>query len=247
MDAYDRIALAELELWKLKMQQAPGLLDKVSKGVQDKVNQAIPERVHKVITVSIQKMIEAVIFGAKYTTSAPLVNVPLGSREQQLEEHISFYRKTAVTEGAITGAGGILLGLADFPLLIALKIKFLFKAASIYGFDTHEYKERLYLLHIFQLAFSSRKRRREIFSILENWDEYIVKLPEKAEEFDWRTFQQEYRDYIDLVKMAQLFPFIGAVVGAVANYKLVNHLGETAKNAYRMRYFASGEDFSIMK
>jgi len=62
-------------------------------------------------------------------------------------------------------------------------------------------------------------------------------LPEKVEEFDWRSFQQEYRDYIDLVKLAQLIPLIGAAVGGIANYKLVNHLSDTAKNAYRMRYF----------
>ena len=60
-------------------------------------------------------------------------------------------------------------------------------------------------------------------------------LPSDINEFNWRTFQQEYRDYIDLAKMAQLVPVIGAPVGAVANYALVKKLGITAKNAYRMR------------
>ena len=32
-------------------------------------------------------------------------------------------------------------------------------------------------------------------------------------QFDWRTFQQEYRDYIDLAKLAQMLPGVGAVVG----------------------------------
>ncbi|WP_255494182.1 EcsC family protein [Hufsiella ginkgonis] len=35
--------------------------------------------------------------------------------------------------------------------------------------------------------------------------------------------------------MAQLIPVIGAAVGAIANYKLVDKLGETAMNCYRMR------------
>ncbi|MGI8581540.1 MAG: EcsC family protein, partial [Chitinophagaceae bacterium] len=52
---------------------------------------------------------------------------------------------------------------------------------------------------------------------------------------DWRTFQQEYRDYIDLAKMAQLIPVIGAPVGVVVNYRLIKKLGITAMNAYRMR------------
>ena len=65
-------------------------------------------------------------------------------------------------EGAATGAGGILLGLADFPLLIAIKIKLLFEIASLYGHSVNDYKERVFLLHIFELAFSSAKHRRNV-------------------------------------------------------------------------------------
>ncbi|HEX8505766.1 MAG TPA: EcsC family protein, partial [Hymenobacter sp.] len=50
-----------------------------------------------------------------------------------------------------------------------------------------------------------------------------------------------YRDYIDLAKMAQLVPVIGAAVGAVANYRLIEQLGETAMNCYRLRHFAAEE------
>ncbi|EIJ81944.1 hypothetical protein PB1_03355 [Bacillus methanolicus PB1] len=48
-------------------------------------------------------------------------------------------------------------------------------------------------------------------------------------------FQQKYRDYIDFVKMLQPVPGVGAVVGAFANYNLLDHLGEMAMNAYRLR------------
>ncbi|WP_192811883.1 EcsC family protein, partial [Paenisporosarcina sp. TG20] len=41
--------------------------------------------------------------------------------------------------------------------------------------------------------------------------------------------------YIDLVKMFQLIPGIGAVVGAFVNYNLLDQLGETAMNSYRVR------------
>ena len=135
----------------------------------------------------------------------------------------------------MTGAGGILLGLADFPLLLGLKIKLLFEIASVYGFDTKDYRERLYLLYIFQLAFCSDERRREIYSKLQDWENISSQLPEDIHEFDWRTFQQEYRDYIDLAKMAQLVPVIGAPVGAIVNYRLITKLGRTAMNAYRLR------------
>src|SRR5262249_7498325 len=101
----------------------------------------------------------------------------------------------------------------------------------------NEYKERVYLLYIFQLAFSSQGHRREIFQKMINWQEQSQLLPGTLDAFDWRTFQQEYRDHIDLAKMAQLVPLIGAPLGAVVNYRLIKRLGDTAMNAYRMRWF----------
>ena len=61
--------------------------------------------------------------------------------------------------------------------------------------------------------------------------------PDNLDAIDWRKFQQEYRDHIDLAKMAQLIPLIGAPVGAVVNYRLVDRLGDCAIGAYRMRWF----------
>ncbi len=124
-----------------------------------------------------------------------------------------------------------MLGLVDFPLLLSIKMKFLFEAASVYGFDTNEYEERLFILHVFQLAFSSEETRKETLSIIENWDEEKLLIAD----MDWRDFQQEYRDYIDLVEMFQLIPGFGAIVGAFANYNLLDQLGEAAMNSYRLR------------
>ncbi len=70
---------------------------------------------------------------------------------------------------------------------------------------------------------------------LADWNNYSAELPDDIHAFEWRTFQQEYRDYIDLAKLAQLVPVIGAPVGAIVNYKLIDKLGKTAINAYRMR------------
>ena len=67
------------------------------------------------------------------------------------------------------------------------------------------------------------------------WEEKRKHLPPDMKECDWRSFQQEYRDYIDLAKMAQLIPVIGAPVGVFVNYRLIKKLGTTAMNAYRMR------------
>ena len=95
------------------------------------------------------------------------------------------------------------------------------------------------ILHIFELAFSSKGHVNKIFNRMENWDEYIRTLPADINEFDWRSFQQEYRDYLDIAKLLQMIPVIGAFVGSYVNHKLLNKLSVTAINAYRMRLFKS--------
>ena len=98
-----------------------------------------------------------------------------------------------------------------------------------------DYKERVYLLHIFELAFSSHAHRKTVYLKMTDWENKKQLLPDDINQFDWRNFQQEYRDYIDLAKMAQLIPLIGAPVGIIVNYRLIKKLGITAMNAYRMR------------
>lgn len=236
MTPYEDQAYLSLQFWQLKMLKKPSFTDKVSKNVQDKINDLIPEKVHAIITSTIENMIKAVLFGAQYTTGKiPDETTSLQVRESFVKKQISFYQKTATVEGAVTGAGGILLGLADFPILLGIKLKLLFDISSLYGYDVKDYKERLYLLYIFQLAFSSQQRRNKIYELILGWQGYSKSLPDDVAEFDWRTFQQEYRDYIDLAKMAQLLPVIGAAVGAIANYKLIELLGDTAMNCYRLR------------
>lgn len=239
METYRYKVEEELFLWKRKMTKRAGLLGRTSKSVQTKINGLIPEKVHQVMTESIKNMVKVTLLGSniKIKKRFPL-KLSLQEQDELLKEKLTMFRKTAVVEGAGTGAGGILLGFADFPLLLTIKMKFLFEAAAVYGFDTDEYEERLYILHIFLLAFSSEEKRKETLEVMENWE----RQKDIVGEMDWRNFQQEYRDYIDLVKMAQLLPGIGAMVGAVANYNLLDQLGETAMNSYRIRILAK-EDF----
>ena len=232
---------AELRLWQRKMQRPPSRLNNFAQRVQARLNAFLPEKLHQAITAAIKQMVRGVLYGSKYTTSKPLLAATLVEREVAVRARIRDYRTMATAEGAVTGAGGILLGLADFPLLLGLQLKLLFDTAALYGYDVHDYTERLYLLHVLQLAFSSQHTRNATYRRLADWDAYRLTLPLNPEEFDWRTFQQQYRDYLDLAKMAQLLPVIGAAVGAVANYRLTEQLGTTAMNCYRMRHFAAAE------
>ncbi|HMJ70194.1 MAG TPA: EcsC family protein [Cyclobacteriaceae bacterium] len=237
MDEYDyeRTAAKELKTWKRAMQRKQPLLGVIARQVQSRINRAIPDKVHEAITSAIKQMTRAVCFGAEFTTSRVLQSTSLQERETKIDSKIKLYSRTAAVEGAVTGGAGILLGLADFPLWLTVKMKMLFDIAALYGHDVKDFRERIYLLYIFEATFSKQGRRREIFPIFRDWDQYAKALPDDIDKFDWKTFQQEYRDYIDLAKLLQLVPGIGAPIGAIVNLRLTNKLGRMAKNAYRLR------------
>lgn len=247
MDLYHQQVLSELTLWQKQMLSEPTFLDRFSKKVQTKINRWIPEKVHEAITATIKQMIRGVLFSAELVSVKTVNGRTLKECEQEVVKRIEFYRTTAAVEGGITGAGGILLGLADFPILLGLKIKLLFEIGLQYAAKMEDYKERVYLLHIFELAFSGPEHRKKIYLSMLNWNAVSATLPDDIHQFDWRNFQQEYRDYIDLAKMAQLIPVIGAPVGAVVNYRLIKKLGNTAMNAYRMRIFAKNKNIDNQK
>lgn len=236
MNNYELQVRREVSVWQRAMVRSPGYFNRLAKRFQNKINKIIPEKVHAAITTTLRQMFRAVLFGSRITTATARTEGGLELRDTVALEKIKFYKHTAAAEGGITGAGGILLGLADFPLLIGIKIKLIFEIASVYGFDTDDYRERLFILHVFQLAFCSDETRKEFFLKMQDWENISKQLPDDINDFDWRTFQQEYRDYIDIAKMAQLIPVIGAPVGAVVNYRLITRLGRTAMNAYRMRW-----------
>lgn len=238
MNEYEQRAFVEVEEWQRKLQKRSSILNRVSKKAQNKINSYIPEKVHQTITEAIKQMIQATLAGSNILKKKnPTLFHSLQGRDEELTKKISQYKKVAVVEGAGTGAGGLLLGLADFPLLLSIKMNFLMEAATIYGYDTDKLEERVYLLYIFQLAFSSEGKRREILEVIENWKEERLKIAT----LNWQELQQEYRDFIDFVKMLQLVPGIGAAVGAYANYNLMDQLGEAARNVYRWRYFQEQE------
>lgn len=245
MTPYEKVVRAELTRWQLAMQKPPSAFGRLSTSMQRRINRIIPQRVHTIITTAIKQMTRAVLFGAEYLTRQPTLGLSLPERDAAVAGRIDFYRKAGAAEGGVTGAGGFVLALADFPLLLSLKMKMLFDIAALYGYSVSDYRERVYILYVFQLAFSSQERRQQVYQHIATWPEHSRQLPEDINQFDWLRFQQEYRDYIDLAKMAQLIPGIGAAVGIIVNYRLVNQLGRTAMNAYRMRMLAEDKALFI--
>jgi hypothetical protein len=79
---------------------------------------------------------------------------------------------------------------------------------------------------------------------MENWEIKQKDLPEDINQFAWRSFQQEYRDYLDIAKMAQMIPIIGVPVAVIVNNRLVKKLGNSAMQAYRMRLFDAAKSIN---
>lgn len=235
MDTYTNYAQAELNLWLFQMKKPPGLVNRMTRGVQRKINEMLPEKLHTVVTRAIENMVKGLMTGSSWVLPKWEEGLPLKAREMKVRSRIKWYRNTASAEGAVTGAGGILLGIADFPAFLTIKMKMLVDIAALYGADLKDKKERLFLLYVFQLTFSSQERKNDLIGLIENWKEYTPDLPDHLDDFDWKTFQLDYRDYIDLAKLAQLVPLVGAGVGALANYKLTEQLGRNAMNCYRLR------------
>ncbi len=237
MEVYEQQVFQELSVWKKSIFARPSAAGSMAKSIQTRINKMIPDRIHEMITNAIRKMTKTVIFGAQLTTFPTPCEESLSVIENKVRKKIDIYSKTAAAEGAVTGYGGILMGLTDLPLWLSIKIKLLFEIATIYGYDLTDYRERLYLLYIFQLTFSRHKQSREVFIRMQNWRVEQERLPKDINQFDWRTFQIEYRDYLDLAKLFQLIPGLGAIVGFYVNHHLTRKLGIYAMNAYRMRRF----------
>jgi hypothetical protein len=242
LNHYEMSALRKLKAWQKEMVQKHGFFSRMGKKLQDRMNRIIPDKVHSTITAIMRKMLETVLFTSELIKPAIVDEQSLEQREAAINKRMEYYRTTAAAEGGITGAGGFLAALADFPALLAIKIKFLFDIAAIYGHDTSQMRERIFLLHVFQLAFSSPTRQKDTYNQIAMWAENPETIPTDPEQLNWYRFQQDYRDYLDIAKLLQMMPLIGAAVGVVVNYKLINKLDETAMMCYRMRWLKERMD-----
>lgn len=246
---YEHKVQREIADWEQKMFKPPGWLEKTSKTIGTRINHLIPPKVHRIMTTTIRSIVRTALFGAEYTPSRRVNRaLVLESADQEAKELFALYQKIAVAEGAGTGAGGIVLSMADFPALIAIKMKYLFELAHVYGYDTKHFSERVFILKIFQMTFSGPETRARLLDTFKHW--HIEKKQwltdaEYYRKMDWETFQIEYRDAIDFRKMLHMVPGIGALAGAWANYTILEELREFAMNAYRLRRLhddAAGSD-----
>ena len=228
---YDQTIKKELEEWRQKILKKPTAMGNLQKNVQEKIQNLIPEKVQNGITAAVKTMVETVLTASSVFTDTEVSHNPaLSESDFLVERKYKTYYRVAMAQGIGFGMSGFLINLADLPALMSIKVKFLFDCAKLYGFDVEEKSERLFMLHVFQLAFCSDEHREKIAPIVMNWDEHKQDV-----EMNWRELQIEYRDYMDIAKILQLLPVVGAAAGGFANHNLMQKLKVTAMNSYRWR------------
>jgi hypothetical protein len=231
---YYKTVKKELTAWERQIMKRPSLTNRTSKGIQTKMQNLIPQKAQNLITAAIKAMVETVLAGSSLLTKEKrAINPTLAESEFLVERAFNTYYKIAVAQGIGFGLGGFLINLADLPALLTIKMKFLFDCSKLYGFDVDEKTERLFILYVFQLAYCSDQRRLEIFPIIKEWDKHAGQI-----EMNWEKLQIEYRDYMDIAKLLQFLPVVGAVAGGAANHNLITKLKITAMNCYRLRVMA---------
>lgn len=228
---YEQTIKKELTEWQQRILKKPTTMSTMQKNVQGKIQALIPEKIQNGITAAIKTMVETVLTASSvFTDTKVSINPAVSESDYLVERKYKTYYKIAMAQGIGFGMGGMLINLADLPALMSIKVKFLFDCAKLYGFDIEEKSERLFMLYVFQLAFCSDEHREKIVPIVLNWSEHNENV-----EMNWRELQIEYRDYMDIAKILQILPVVGAAAGGFANHNLMQKLKVTAMNSYRWR------------
>ncbi len=230
---------------KLELKEA-NWAERLTDRFQKYVQGLLPSQIQDAITKGMSGFTKLVMTGSGFLLPESDATRALEQKIFQSEKSIENFTHLGMLSGAGTSAGGILTGLFDLPLLMSFKIKLIFEIGSHFGYDLKEPKERYFALLIFREAFSGPVQKKGHLMKLIEFEAQSAHLENPLEQIDWQGFQQEYRDYIDLAKLLQFIPGIGIVIGASVNRKLMHKLGETAINAYKLRYFQTHPEARVI-
>ncbi|PSL45150.1 EcsC family protein [Salsuginibacillus halophilus] len=240
MEPEEQQAAEDIKYWARQIEKPHSVPKGWTKAVQKKWNRLLPESFHETVGTSVKMMVEQTFRTQRLLDKETVIRpASLSEADQAFQDVLEKYKRIAAAEGAGTGAGGLILGAVDFPALLSIKMRFLSQAAVCYGYQPNEMEERLFMMYIFQSVFSSKSQQQQALQYLLAWPQLKQRFPSQwtlSDALSWTAFQEEYRDAIDVVKLLQLIPGAGAVFGAWANNRLLDALGASAKQAYRLRW-----------
>jgi uncharacterized protein (DUF697 family) len=243
MSTYEQAVKMQLRKFERSLLKSSGL-QRWSKQWQQKFDGLIPQKIHQSLAKAVETGVKSFLQGLNLLQPKQWVHQEvvtedddLKARTEEARRVIQAYRRIASLEGAGTGFGGIVASTIDFPALISIKLKMLQELLLIFGHRLESFEERLYLIKLFELRFSGQKARQRLWTEIKQWETQRDNTEwESWESFDWEEFYMEYKQSIELRKLLQILPGVGAVVGAWANYTFLDDLGETAVRCLQLRY-----------
>ena len=155
------------------------------------------------------------------------------------------YKSSALGEGAVTGAGGILGIAVDIPALMTLNLRAIGEYATYYGFDVSLQQERLFAMDVLGLASSPKDTAKAVAMA------QLVRIAQDAaKKKTWKTL--EGHAFVQIIqqiskalgirltkaKLAQVVPVVGAGVGGGFNAYYTAKVCDAAYYLYRERFLA---------
>jgi uncharacterized protein (DUF697 family) len=190
--------------------------------------------------------------GHEVNSSTDILKLDLEDVDQAIGRLGAKYKVLATGEGVATGAAGIIGLPADIVALTALSLRAIGEYATYCGFDVSRQEERLFAVHILNLASSSSERaKQKAFTELVHIAKDVAskKVLKDVQGGAFLHIIESVAKSLGLRltrgKLAQIVPVAGAVVGGGTNAAYMAEVCTAAHNLYCERFLAEryGEEF----
>ena len=165
--------------------------------------------------------------------------------EQQTARH----RLYSFVQGGATGAGGLLLLTADFPVMIALNVKAVQLIATSFGHDVNKPYEMMLALKVFHASLLPGRLQQyawyNLLQELEQEDSFFYEgdeavLQTASTEVVLKQILKTFSIYALRRKLFQGIPVIG-MAWITVNYRLTRNVTEFANRFYQVRHIVEKE------
>ncbi|PYN84958.1 MAG: hypothetical protein DMD89_38520 [Candidatus Rokuibacteriota bacterium] len=266
MDAdYAKHAKDEIARWE---SEGPGFIAQVGDVVlwpaQKAAEILVPESVQEAVAKAIETFLASLDFAARVLIDAEEVRArvsslrevagdDLKSADQAAKHYWNWHVGYAATEGAVTGAFGLVGLAADIPALFTIELRLIQQIGICYGYDVYKENEQEYVLHILRTGSTGDLKAKLEFLIgLKEIEQILLKVAWKKmnEAFArkemsriaalaaLRQFAKSLGIQVTKRKALQMIPVVGALVGASFNGTFTNDIGRAAYMSYRRRWIA---------
>ena len=265
---YERRALAEIREWKKpergwlgqKIQAVRWPLDRLGTRIK---NFAEQRELYKVISEALVGTVGVLGDAVAWTVRPAAVYQQFREAGHHVEQRTDIftldleqvdgvvgwldtkYKGLAFTEGAATGAAGVLGLIVDIPSLITLNIRAIGEYATYYGFNIKSPQERLFAMQVLVLA-SSPTDAAKVRAMGE-----VARIgAAAAKKTAWKDLEkasmvrviQKVSKALGVrltkAKLAQAVPIVGGVVGGGFNAYYTARVCDAAYQLYRERFLA---------